>query len=167
MFPRGDEHYSSVWDRASRTQPPVSPKVRREEWSSAVKCLYESTERITTTYKWGHHARKQTCRYYGTSASLNAERLRSEFAKLSAQWRRETRHLSLVQKKIIHPAYLRIIGLGEAVVPLLLEALRDEPAHWFTALKATTNVDPCPPNANPAIAREAWLTWGKSHGYIS
>src|SRR5580658_7048292 len=85
---------------------------------------------------------------------------------LCHQWRRETRHLSLVQKKITHPAYFRIVGMGGPVVPLLLEALRDRPAHWFAALRATANVDPCPPDANPAAARKAWLQWGRSQGLI-
>jgi hypothetical protein len=71
-----------------------------------------------------------------------------------------------VQKKITHPAYFRIVGMGKAVVPLLLEALRDQPAHWFTALRATTNVDPSPRDANPSEARDAWLRWGRANGWI-
>jgi putative addiction module CopG family antidote len=95
-----------------------------------------------------------------------AERKRKEFAVLAEEWARATRHLSLVEKKIIHPSYFRIIGMGEAAVPLLLETLRDRPAHWFAALRAITNVDPSPPEANPAAAREAWLEWGRSQGLI-
>jgi hypothetical protein len=94
------------------------------------------------------------------------ERFRSEFVALAQQWRRDTRHLSQVAKKIAHPAYLRITGMGAAVVPLLLEELRERPAHWFAALRATTNVDPSPTEATPSQAREAWLEWGKSQGYI-
>ena len=56
--------------------------------------------------------------------------------------------------------------MGEAVVPLLLEELRERPAHWFAALRATTNFDPSTAEANPSQAREAWLEWGKSQGYI-
>jgi hypothetical protein len=97
---------------------------------------------------------------------VNAERLRSEFEDLAQQWRNDTRHLSQVSKKVTHRAYFRIMGMGEAAVPLLLEELRDRPAHWFTALRATANVDPAPPESNPAAAREAWLEWGKSHGLI-
>ena len=95
-----------------------------------------------------------------------AERKRKEFTVLAEEWARATRHLSLVQKKIIHPAYFRIVGMGEAAVPLLLEALRDRPAHWFAALQAIANVDPSPPEANPSAAREAWLEWGRSQGLI-
>ena len=97
---------------------------------------------------------------------LMAEQFRVEFEALSKKWQRDTRHLSLISKEIIHPAYLRIVGMGEAAIPLLLEALRDRPAHWFVALRATTNIDPCPVEANPSQARDAWLKWGRSQGYI-
>ena len=100
------------------------------------------------------------------SLRLKAEELRVEFEGLSKRWQRDTRHLSQISKKVGHPAYLRIIGMGEAAIPLLLEALRDRPTHWFAALRATANTDPCPIDANPSGARIAWLSWGSSHGYI-
>ena len=94
------------------------------------------------------------------------EQLRAEFETLAEQWRQDTQHLSVISKAVSHPAYFRIMGMGDAVVPLLLEALRDRPAHWFAALRATANVDPSPVNANPAEAREAWLRWGRDSGLI-
>src|SRR5690349_5293357 len=54
---------------------------------------------------------------------LQAERLRPEFNTLAEQWRRDTQHLSQISKKVVHPAYFRIVGMGQSVVPLLLEAL--------------------------------------------
>jgi hypothetical protein len=95
-----------------------------------------------------------------------AEPYRVEFEALSRRWQRDTKHLSLTSKKITHPDFLRIIGMGEAVIPLLLESLRDRPAHWFAALGATANINPVPEDANPSQAREAWLSWGRSRGYI-
>jgi hypothetical protein len=95
-----------------------------------------------------------------------SEGLRAEFGELAEQWRRDTRHLSQVSRKITHPAFLRIIGMGEAAIPLILEALRDKPAHWFTALRATANTDPSQPDDTPSQAREAWIAWGISKGYI-
>jgi hypothetical protein len=97
---------------------------------------------------------------------VQGERLRREFETLAGQWQRDTRHLSLIARKVLHPAYLRIIGMGEPVVPLLLEALRDRPAHWFAALKATANLDPVAPGSNPSAARASWLEWGRSKGLI-
>ncbi len=97
---------------------------------------------------------------------LQAEQLRVEFTALAKRWIRDTQHLSLVSKKVAHPAYFRIMGMGQAVVPLLLEALRDNPRHWFVALRATANTDPSPAGAGPSTAREAWLKWGRDNGLI-
>jgi hypothetical protein len=104
--------------------------------------------------------------YKAVALRLKTDQLRVEFEALSKKWHRDTVHLSLVSKKVGHPAYLRIVGMGEAAIPLLLEALRDRPTHWFAALRATANTDPSPIDANPSQARDAWLSWGRSQGYI-
>ena len=109
--------------------------------------------------------------YYGTSlrvldARVKAEELRYEFEVLSKRWERDTRHISLISKKVVHDSYLRIIGMGEAAIPLILESLRARPDHWFAALRATSNTDPSEPDDNPSTAREAWISWGIEQGYI-
>ena len=111
-----------------------------------------------------HHSNASA--YQVVALRLKADQLRVEFEALSKKWHRDTRHLSLISKKVAHPAYLRIVGTGEAAIPLLLEALRDTPTHWFAALRATANTDPSPIDANPSQARDAWLHWGRSQGYI-
>jgi hypothetical protein len=113
-----------------------------------------------------YHAREDVAACEIVALRLGAEELRAEFEALSKKWYRDTRHLSVVSRKVVHPAYLRIIGMGEAAIPLLLEALRDKPSHWFVALRATTNTDPSPVDSNPSEARDAWLKWGRSLGYI-
>jgi hypothetical protein len=87
--------------------------------------------------------------YPVAALKLKTDHLRAEFEALSKKWYRDTRHLSLISKKVAHPAYLRIVGMGEAAIPLLLEALRDKPTHWFVALRATANTDPSSPESNP------------------
>ncbi len=67
-----------------------------------------------------------------------AESIEQRFARLAAQWHKETWHLSSATRMAEHPAYQEIISLGEAVVPLLLRELAREPDHWFSALKAIT-----------------------------
>jgi len=93
--------------------------------------------------------------------------LATTFATLAAQWQDETGMLSFMHKKALHPAYQRIIGLGLPVVPLILRALAQQPAHWFWALQAITGDDPVPPDATPSEARAAWLAWGRERGYVS
>ena len=87
--------------------------------------------------------------------------MEGQFRSLAETWRKDTRHSSSLVKMIMHPAYLRIIGFGPSVVPLLLRALRDRPDHWLVALKATTGVDPAPEGSTFTEAVQAWLAWGQ------
>lgn len=88
------------------------------------------------------------------------------FSELAQQWRRETAAYSVVQKKVLHPAYQRIIGLGPAVIPLILRELRREPGHWFWALHVLTGEDPTPAGSTFQEGVEAWLTWGREQGFV-
>jgi hypothetical protein len=88
------------------------------------------------------------------------------FQELANQWRRETAHLSLAIKKVMHPAYQRIIGLGPAAVPLILSELQRRSGHWFWALKAIRGEDPAQPDDTISQAAQAWLQWGKERNYI-
>jgi hypothetical protein len=95
----------------------------------------------------------------------NAEEV-EEFRNLVSRWRRETAHLSSTTKMALHPAYQRIIGMGPAARPLLLEELRQRPAHWFWALNAITGEDPASDDDDFDGAVAAWLRWGEARGLI-
>jgi hypothetical protein len=90
------------------------------------------------------------------------------FQELTEQWRAETAHHSSVTKKAMHPAYQRIIGMGPAVIPLILRDLEQEPDHWFWALTALTGEDPVPPEDAGDIDKmaQAWLARGRQLGYL-
>ena len=81
------------------------------------------------------------------------------------RWKSETGHLSSVAKMVIHPSYLRIIGLGHEGLPLILRELRKRPDHWLIALNAITGEDPAPVGATFRDAVGAWIKWGESRGY--
>jgi hypothetical protein len=132
-----------------------------QDWSDEVKAQYDAERRVREIFS--AYLKPQSS---GFVLRSQADRLRPEFSVLADQWRTNTRHLSLVAKKITDPAYLRIIGMGKPALPLLLEVLRDKPSHWFAALRAVANTDPAGPTANPSEARKAWLDWGKAEGYI-
>ncbi len=76
--------------------------------------------------------------------------------------------LSSMSKKLAHPAYQKIIALGEPAIPLILRELRDRPGFWFEALKAITRQSPVPPDerTDARQVRERWLNWGKEKRYI-
>ncbi len=88
------------------------------------------------------------------------------FDRLVPQWKEETWAVSSIRKRVSHPAYLKIIGLGRVAIPWILEELKREPDYWFAALEAITRTDPIPHADNMSQLREAWLAWGKANGYI-
>jgi type I restriction enzyme M protein len=92
--------------------------------------------------------------------------LEEQFIALAEQWRRETGPYSSISRKIQHPAYQQIIGMGEAAVPLILREMRDRPAHWFLALRKIATSPPVTEGADMKRATEAWLRWGQQRGYI-
>ena len=103
----------------------------------------------------------------GPFAIATAGGLKGEFDELARRWKAETRLGSMTQT-ITHPAYLGIIGLGPAAIPLILRDLSREPDHWFTALRALAKTSPV--NAEDAgnmkKMRRAWLEWGKQNGHL-
>jgi hypothetical protein len=91
------------------------------------------------------------------------------FRNLASAWKAETKFLSNITNKVMHPAYQKIIGMGESSVPLILEDLADNgPNDWFWALTAITDENPITKEiaGNMAAMTEAWLQWGKKAGYL-
>lgn len=102
------------------------------------------------------------------TAQLQSEAsITQKFRKLADQWQTETRHLSLVSDIVLNSAYQQIIGMGSAAVPLLLQELKKQPDHWFWALRSITGENPITPTDRGHLKKmsEAWLAWGKEHGY--
>ncbi|MDQ3009450.1 MAG: hypothetical protein M3X11_01920 [Acidobacteriota bacterium] len=93
--------------------------------------------------------------------------LESRFRHLADQWRNETKYLSSLSKMALHPAYQKIIGLGQPAVPLILSELQKSSDHWLWALHSITGEDPAQPNATFREAVESWIEWGKLKGYLT
>ena len=90
------------------------------------------------------------------------------FVSLADQWKRETGMFSSISKKVKHPAYQKIIAMGEPAIPLILHELEERPGHWFAALEALTEASPLPATGRIDMnqAAAAWLSWGKENGYL-
>lgn len=90
-----------------------------------------------------------------------------KFRALALQWQQETRHLSLISDIVLNTAYQQIIGMGAPAIPLILQELKEKPDHWFWALRSIIGESPIPPKARGRLSQmtEAWLTWGREHGY--
>lgn len=95
------------------------------------------------------------------------ESIVERFQTLASQWYDETGGSSFVAEKTSHPAYQKIIDLGQPVVPLLLRELERKPAHWFKALRTITGANPIEPEQRGRMKQMAasWLKWGRKHGY--
>jgi len=92
------------------------------------------------------------------------------FKKLAKAWKSETELVSKVTKKVLHPAYQRIIGMGAPAIPLILKDLAENgPNDWFWALTAITDENPITEAiaGNMAAMTEAWLQWGRNAGYLN
>jgi hypothetical protein len=101
------------------------------------------------------------------SGTPAAETLEERFRRLEATWLGEVGFSSSSTELRSHPAFREIIGLGEAVVPLMLRDLEERPRLWVWALPRITGADPVPASDRGNIAKmsAAWLRWGREHGY--
>ena len=93
--------------------------------------------------------------------------IEEEFHQLAANWRSETTAFSSLRKKVNNANYLKIIEMGQAVLPLILKSMSAEPQHWFVALKSISGEDPVPHGANFYEAVDAWLAWGRAKSVAS
>ena len=103
-----------------------------------------------------------------TEAGEPLESTEERFRRLAAAWTAETAYVSSTSDLVVHPAFQEIVGMGPAVIPLLLRELEKGTGHWHRALRRITGIDPVPPadRGNIAKAAEAWLRWGKEQGMI-
>src|SRR5229473_2339691 len=107
-----------------------------------------------------------------TARAANTKRLTAaqRFNRLAKSWKTETELISKMSRKLMHPAYQRIIGMGEPAIPLILKDLAaNGPDDWFWALTAITDENPITEGmaGNMVAMTEAWLQWGKSAGYLN
>jgi hypothetical protein len=94
--------------------------------------------------------------------------LEQRFLEHANKWERETGYLSSVTKRVMHPSYQAIIGMGGDVVPFLLRDLQQNRRDWFWALTAITQVNPISPEDAGKVEQmaKAWLNWGKEKGLL-
>lgn len=90
-----------------------------------------------------------------------------KFENLVAEWKASRNQINSGTEMFMHPAYLKIIGMGPEAVPLILREMEASLDHWFWALKAITEKDPVPPahRGRLKLMAEDWLSWAKKQGY--
>lgn len=102
-----------------------------------------------------------------TPAVPPVETVEERFRRLEAEWRTDTAHLSSTTRIVNHPAFREIVGLGAAVVPLMLRDLEQRPRLWVWALPEITGADPVAAEDRGNIEKmsAAWLAWGRQNGW--
>lgn len=98
----------------------------------------------------------------GRALSIVPDELK--FASLLDAWYRERKASSSLSDITTCESYMKIIGMGDRALPLILRQLRSEggkPDHWFTALRLITNQNPvaAKDRGNLREMKRAWLSW--------
>jgi hypothetical protein len=148
QYVQSASHYPSTWRR--KRSPRIDPV-------------------STSPYSWVGPFTSEKFTFIVSTSKLESVTAVDEavFKKLSAEWWKETAALSSLEKKVLHPAYQRIIALGPGAVPLILKEMKSRPGHWFWALDALTQgLNPAHYCKTLTEATQAWLRWGESQGYL-
>lgn len=90
------------------------------------------------------------------------------FQQLANEWLRDTAFVSDPIEKFMHPAHMKILGMGEKILPLVLMEVEKMSGHWFMILDAISAENPVTPEdqASPERTAQAWVEWGKKQGLI-
>ena len=101
------------------------------------------------------------------SAAVAAD-LAERFESLKNDWKSKSRFISNSAQMAMLRPYQQIIGMGPAVVPLILAELERETDHWFWALEAISGENPVPEESKGKVAEmaRAWLAWGRNEGRL-
>lgn len=152
--------------------PPILERWKPDDaaWRDVEDCAvaHVSGWRVRTLdHEWTARLRAPVVRTGGGRRSARRRtpiQLEVEFENMADEWEKATDFESVVMRKVMHPAYQRIIGMGSDVVPLILRRLQREPRQWFWALTSITGEDPAEDQTTAEGAARAWLDWGRRQG---
>ena len=100
--------------------------------------------------------------------SSDNTRTGEKFVELANRWHEETEYLSSPSRITDNDTYLKIISMGESVIPFILRDLKERGGDWYRALRILSGTDQVPIEDRGDVPRmkEAWLHWGHDRGYI-
>jgi hypothetical protein len=95
-----------------------------------------------------------------------SEAVKQRFCELVTEWQRETAHLSVTSQRVTNRNFLKILTLGDDILPLVFEEFeRKATPAWVTALELFTDDRPAENASNYREAVQRWLKWGEANGY--
>jgi hypothetical protein len=94
--------------------------------------------------------------------------IKLKFQELCTKWKIETITCASPTKKYLNENYLKIIKLGEKVIPFILQEMKRDPDDWFLALRILSETNPVNPeeSKNFRLATDAWIKWGEENKLI-
>lgn len=94
--------------------------------------------------------------------------VKSEFDTLVKAWASAIKYTSLESQQIKHPAFLRIVSMGEKALPLIFGEFSKRPfMAWLTALPAIVGKNIAAEAKSFPEAVGLWIEWGKENSYLS
>ena len=101
---------------------------------------------------------------------MGTESLECLFERLTDSWIEETWMHSSTSIIMNNNNCKQLIGLGEKIVPLILEKYQESPSvRWSCLLGKILGEHPDVPREHwgkVSIIRDYWIEWGKEKGYI-
>ena len=73
-----------------------------------------------------------------TPATEPPEKIEEKFRRLADAWLAGTAYVSSSSDLVAHPAFQEIVGMGPAVIPLVLRELEKGTGHWHRVLRRIT-----------------------------
>jgi hypothetical protein len=126
---------------------------------------------VSSGYAVASYAEYWSGGFFGSSTVSTAKQW-SIFKQLVRKWRKERGITSSAVNMAMSPSYQKIIGMGPAAVPFILQELRkrsNDPEHWFWALEMITGEDPIPLSSygNTVEMARAWLSWAENQNGLA
>jgi hypothetical protein len=131
-----------------------------EELTSSIT-VFRTSDEVVMVYS------QASTREHLFGRDLSLDSTRELFNALADWWHDATDHLSVPTEIVRHPAYLRVIALGDAAVPLILEDLRARGGDWYQALHKITHAQPVPHAhyGRAQLMNEDWFAWARENTY--
>jgi hypothetical protein len=103
----------------------------------------------------------------GSAIVYRESNIAVKFEEFATQVEEDCKHLSSPSQIAMHPSYQKIIGMGEPIIPLLIQKLDESPVMWFWALNAISEVNPVPKahKGNIKLMIKDWKNWVNSKRY--
>ena len=104
---------------------------------------------------------------FGTALTYCRLNSAAKFQQLASEIEEDCIMLSSPTQIALHPAYQEIIGMGNAILPLLIKRLTEFPTMWFWALEAIAGINPVRKDHRGSVPYmiQDWNSWARENGH--